>query len=326
MPVKITIIGLGQIGASIGMALGEQKESIQRIGNDKSSKIEREALELGAIDEVVHNLPSAVRDARLVILCIPLSQVKKILDFISQDLQAGTVLLDTAPIKAETFKEMKDSLPDGVYYIGLVPALNPAYLHSSDLGLNSAKSDLFQKGVFFIDVPQGVPEAAVTLACDFVRLLGATPLLADPAESDGIMAAVHLLPQLAGAALLNATVDQPGWQEGRKLAGRAFASVTGGLAYHDEITSLSMSVLQNRENIIHALDVFIAALTGIREEIQRGDETGVDERLKSALKGHQRWLNERYAANWRETTSQPVDVPSFAERLFGTGVVRPKHK
>ena len=41
-------------------------------------------------------------------------------------------------------------------------------------------------------------------------------------------AAMHILPQLAAAALLDATVDKPGWQEARKLAGRPYAAVTAG--------------------------------------------------------------------------------------------------
>ncbi len=29
-------------------------------------------------------------------------------------------------------------------------------------------------------------------------------------------------------------------------------------------------------------------------------------------------------ADWREETSQPIDIPSFAERLFGTAIAKPK--
>ncbi len=39
---------------------------------------------------------------------------------------------------------------------------------------------------------------------------------------------MHVLPQLAAAALLDTTVDKPGWQEARKLAGRPYATVTAG--------------------------------------------------------------------------------------------------
>lgn len=323
MRIQITLIGLGQIGASIGLALQNHKETIERLGNDKKIENEREAHKIDAIDKEVHNLPEAVRSSRLIILSLPLNQVQETLEFISQDLKSGTVIMDTAPIKIGTIQLINELLPEDCYYIGLVPALNPAHLHASELGIASARADLFKKSVFIVDVPGGVPEVAVTLACDLVKMLGATPMLADTTESDGIMTSIHVLPQLAGAALLNATVDQPGWLEARKMAGRSFASVTGGLAYHDEIASLRMAVMENRSNSVHALDVLIAALQGMRDEIEQGDEAGIGERLEGALEGHKRWLNERYEASWHQSSTPPVDVPSFAERLFGTGLVKP---
>ena len=47
MPVQITIIGLGQIGASMGLALASHKD-ILRIGHDKKAEVEREALKKGS--------------------------------------------------------------------------------------------------------------------------------------------------------------------------------------------------------------------------------------------------------------------------------------
>jgi len=169
-----------------------------------------------------------------------------------------------------------------------------------------------------IDAPYGTPGEVVELASDLALLLGATPMLADLAESDGLMATMHLLPQLAAAALLNSTVDQPGWQEARKVGGRAYAAVTAGLAYQDDIDALGMAAMHNRTNIVRALDVLIAALHGLRDDIENLDEEGVAARLEQALEGHNRWLNERSAADWQEHTEKHIlDLPSFAERFFG---------
>jgi prephenate dehydrogenase len=317
MPVQITIIGLGQIGASIGLALGQYKDSILRLGHDKKIEVEREAQKKGAVDRTEHNLPSAVRDTRLVILCVPMSQVRETLEIISQDLKQGVIVLDTSHVKVEVMKWAKELLPEGCYYIGLVPAINPDLLHNLHFGLEAAQADLFTKGLFIIDAPYGTPGEAVALAADFVRLLGAAPLLADVAESDGLVARTHLLPQLVAAALLNATIDQPGWLEGRKLAGRAFAAVTAGLAYNDEIDSLRMAALQNRANVVYSLDVMLAALRALRDDIEQENDDGVAERLEAALQGRQRWMSERMAADWTEIKRELPDLPSFGERLFG---------
>jgi prephenate dehydrogenase len=318
MPTQITIIGLGQIGASMGLALAAHKDAILRVGHDKKLDVEREALKLGVADKMEHNLPKAVQDAKVVVLSIPVSQVRETLEFIAPDLKAGAVVLDISPIKADVQKWAKEFLPEGCYYVGLVPAINPEFLHDFQIGLTAAQPDLFTRGLFLVDAPYGTPEAAVITAMDFVRLLGAEVVLADPIESDGLMSTTHLLPQLVAAALLNATVDQPGWQDARKVAGRAYATVTAGLAYQDEIDSLRLSALHHRAGVVHALDLTIAALRGLRDDIESGNDDGVAMRLESALQGRKQWLEERRSADWAKSTrSEMSEIPSMSERLLG---------
>jgi prephenate dehydrogenase len=161
---------------------------------------------------------------------------------------------------------------------------------------------------------------------DFVRLLGANPILADIAESDGLISTTHLLPQLVSAALLNATIDQPGWQEARKVASRAYAAMTSGIEYNDEIDSLKISAMRNRAGVIHALDVTIAALRGLRDDLDQENDDGVATRLESALNARQRWMGERSAANWNPLTkTEAADAPSFFDRFLGTGFFKKTH-
>ena len=175
-----------------------------------------------------------------------------------------------------------------------------------------------------MDVPPNTPEEIVNRAMDFCRLLGAKPMLTDMLESDGLMTSVHVLPQLAAAALLNATIGQPGWQEARKLAGRPFAGVTSGMAYHDDAASLRDAVLANRTGTVHALDTLMAALKGLRDDIEQGNEEGVTMRLHDAVKDREAWLDERGEANWLKEGGDQEDVPSFGQHigqtLFGSTV------
>jgi prephenate dehydrogenase len=169
------------------------------------------------------------------------------------------------------------------------------------------------------------------LAMEFVNLLGAMPLLMDTAEADGIFSAMHVLPQLAAAALLDATVDKPGWQEARKLAGRPYASVTAGVAYHDDVDSLGGTALENRENIVRLLNSYISSLITLRDEIDANDRGAVITHLAEASQGRIHWFDERVAADWLKGEAQPIDAPSFGDRvnqmLFGSMVVdRSKRK
>ena len=243
MTIQITIVGLGQIGTSVGLALTGQTELLRRIGYDKDLETARRAEKMGALDRVDNNLPSAVREADLVLLSVPMDQIRDTMAAIAQDLKEGSVVMDTGPVKETAAAWAGELLPNDRYYVGLTPVFNPAYLHDTDSGLDAARADLFHGGLMAIVAPTRSNSEAIKLAADLTRLLGATPLFADPLEMDGLMAATHLLPQLLAAALLNATVDQPGWHEGRKVAGRAYAEGTAPIAFLNDPQSLRTSVL-----------------------------------------------------------------------------------
>jgi len=319
MPVQITIVGLGQIGASIGMALEPHTSLLYRVGHDKDLTTARSAEKQGAVDAVKLNLPASVREARIVILSLPLHEIRETLQIIAEDLPEGAVVMDTAPIKAPVVRWVEEYLPEGRYYVGLVPALNPGYLHRSESGLEAARADLFQGGVVAVSTIPGTPEEAVKLAMDLVALLGAAPLIADLLESDGLMTNTHLAPQFLAAALLNALVGQPGWDDARKLAGRPFATLTAALAYQDEMEALGEAALLNPEGFTRVLDQVIASLQGIRSEVADGDRERLRERLELALEGRQRWLSERTRADWsKRDKSELSEIPNLAERLFGS--------
>jgi prephenate dehydrogenase len=317
MPVQITIIGLGQTGASIGMALAQHKNIISTVGHDIELAVEHAALKKGAVEKTEHNLPKAVKEARVVLLALPIHQVRETLKFIVPDLMDGTVIIDTSPVKSQVAKWAQDILPEGCYYVGLVPTVGPEFLHNTETGLDSARADLFSKSIFLVDAPPGAPGEAVELASNLVQLLGATAMLTDIIESDGLMASAHLLPQLVSAALLNATVDQPGWKDTRKLAGRAYIAATSAVLTHDDAESLRMLALHNRENVSRSLGSMIAALQGLRDDIENGNDEGIKNRLQTAHEGRENWLNERTSANWVEMQREPADYPSTTERLFG---------
>ena len=313
MSVQITIIGLGQVGTSIGLALAEQK-SIKRVGHDKNYETARAAHKAGAVDETKINLPASVIDANIVLLCLPFSEIRETLKFIADDLQDGTVILDTAPAKVKVVEWINEFIPQGRYYVGLSPAAGANYLHGIDLGVEAARADLFNNGLFLVNAPSGTPGEAVKLATDLIELLGAQALFTDPMEADGLLASTHLLPQLAAAALLDATVDQPGWVEARKVAARPYATVTAAIAYHDEAQSLGDAALGTRESVLRVLDAYMSSLQKLRDEIDHGDDRSVAEFLEDAVKARDRWLHERSRADWQNPGTQ-TDSSSFGERM-----------
>jgi prephenate dehydrogenase len=332
MTVQITIIGTGMIGASIGLALGEQKDLFIRVGHDKDVRVANRAKDMGALDRLSINLPNSVENASVVILALPLDQIQETLKYIVADLQEDAVIMDTAPVKREVLGWMKELLPPKRYYVGLTPVLNPAYLDTAGSGVDAARADLFKDGLITILSPQGVPSEAIKLATDFSHLLGAEHLFIDPVEQDSMMASTRILPQLLAAVLLNTTVDQPGWYEARKLADRPFAVATSTMGLFGEADSLISQAISADEHLVRWIDSYMDNLYALRQQLAAKDTDNIRKELTQARAGREKWLQERNTANWAATESAPnVELPSakevFAHMItFGGGRKKKKPK
>ncbi len=319
MAVNVAIIGLGQIGTSMGLALAAHTDKVRRIGHDIAPEVIQQAKKMGAVDSVQYNLPSLAAEADVVILCLPFDQVKETLEIIAPDLREDVVVIDTSPIKAPVADWFKQLVPGKRHYVGLVPSIAPGYLAESVRGAEAARADLFQRAVIGIVAPAGTPEGAVTLASNLAQLVGGVPLFMDLAEADGLMTSVHILPQLVSASLINALVDQPGWKESRKLAGKPFMS---GQGMYDTGAALSQLALLNPENTVRLLDLAIAALQGLREAVSKNEAERVAFRMDAAAKNFAAWQADRLQADWvgedlgRPDTSQ---IGGLFQRMFGFG-------
>lgn len=315
MSVQLTIIGLGQIGASIGLALGGKKNILQRVGHDKNPEAARNAQKKDAVDKIMFNLPASIDGAKMVVLCLPLSEIIPTLEVIAQDLTEGAVVMDTALTKRETALWVQERMPAGRYYVGLYPSIRMEYLLDADTGLDAARADLFKDSVIMLDAPRGTDEAAINLASDFIHMLGAVPLFTSMDEADGLMASAHILPQLVSAALLRATVDQPGWQETLKMTGRPYALATAGLNGEDEVKSLGQAVTQNRANVLRALDNMLASLGDLRGILSNGDANEIATHLDKDRKNRERWWDNRSRAGYENRGTEKVESPSFGESI-----------
>ncbi len=91
---RIALIGLGQIGGSIGLAL-EDTGGWHRIGFDTRAGVRREALARGVVDEAARSLAEACRDVQLAVVSVPVDVLPRVIAEVAGALPAGAALLDT---------------------------------------------------------------------------------------------------------------------------------------------------------------------------------------------------------------------------------------
>ena len=330
MKLQLMIIGLGQIGASLGMALEGERASIRRVGFDINPQTAEQALKSGAIDESVHRLEDAVAEADAVIFAIPLDRIHEMMKQVAPAMKSSAAMMDTAPVKSKIVEWATELLPESCAYVGLMPVVAPQYLFSDQKGIAAAHADLFRGGMIAISTSSQSDSKAVKLAADIVRLLKAWPLFTDLTELDGVMTATHVMPQFLSAALLNATINQPGWREARKLSGRAYAEVTSPIAHFGDPASITSTAMLNRENTLRVLGGVIASLQALRADIQHENYAALTERLERARDGREQWWQDRQEANWsaenRPRLEKSAAASVFSDMLrFGGRTPRPKN-
>jgi prephenate dehydrogenase len=324
MKIKMTILGLGQIGASIGLALADKPDLIQRIGYDLEPKVMRRAKKIGAVDKTTPYIKKEIENSDAILVAIPTNEMRPMMEEMVPLMKKGAILLDTALSKEKVANWAVELLPEGCSYVGLTPVINPAYLVDTGSGIDSAQVDLFQNGMIAITAPPNTRPEAMQYAADLTTLLGANVLFADILEVDSVMSATHIIPRLMSAALLNATVDQPNWKDAGRMAGRAYAEVSGPTEHLGLPATLATNALQNRDHVLRVLNSVIASIADLRDDIAAEDADQLTQRLERASEGRTQWWKDRHpAANPDRKIS--VERPSISSMFFGE-MLRPDRR
>lgn len=328
MSPEIMIVGLGEIGASIGLALAQAEAGLSRIGYDPDSDVARAARKAGAVERLALNLERSCRGADLVILAVPSCDVRAYLEAIGPSLKPGAVVVDTSSLKLTALSWAAEHLPEGRAYIGAIPVVNPETLHFGAPGVGEPRADLFRGGLVAMVIPAKTSEAAVDIALSLVRYLEAAPFFIDPAEVDAVMATVEGLPALLAVALIRVAVQTAGWPEARRIAGRPFANlaIVGAL---QSPQNLEAALGLNRANVLARLDAAIGELSALRALIAREESEDLKVSLAEAVEAHDAWLAARQQADWGREELGKVELPQggMLDRLLGIGGnLRPKDR
>jgi cyclohexadieny/prephenate dehydrogenase len=96
---KLSLIGFGLIGGSIARAAREQSLAGEIVTTAHSAKTRARVTELGIVDSVVETNAEAVKDADLVILCIPVGACGPVAQEIAPYLKPGAIVSDVGSVK-----------------------------------------------------------------------------------------------------------------------------------------------------------------------------------------------------------------------------------
>src|SRR4051812_27328529 len=141
----LTILGVGLLGGSIGLAAKAVLSSCIISGYGHRRSTLDKAVQIGAIDEVYDDPAASVRKAELVILCTPVGLFEEIFAKIAPALPPGCVVTDVGSTKRSILSHAQKLLPNTVHFVASHPMAG-----SEKRGVEFARADLFQSALCLV--------------------------------------------------------------------------------------------------------------------------------------------------------------------------------
>lgn len=312
---RITIIGLGLIGGSLGLALRDP--TLEIVGWDTSRNSVSRALKMGAIDTDGKSLAASVESSNLVILATPLLAFPDVMKEIALALAPGATVTDTGSTKGVVMDWAETHLP-GVNFVGGHPMAGKEVP-----GVENADAALFKGATYCVCPSSTASRSAVDAVMAIVDYVGAVPYFPEPREHDAMVAATSHLPLLLSSALMTLVSSSESWREIRRVASSGFSGAT---RLASTVPSMSTGIcITNREAIEHWIDRFIEELLGYKTLLAAAEED-VRTGLSAARDSREDWLAGRDSSpGWR-----PPPVPGIGEQvsslLLGEALVNRSRK
>jgi len=275
---KITIIGVGLIGGSLGLALKKKKPNFKIVGIDKQ-EITEKAITRGAINEGTISLEEGIKEADVVIMATPVKTILKLLPQINPFLKKGCLVTDTGSTKQKIVQRANKVLSKDVFFIGGHPMAG-----SEKYGIDSADSHLFQDKTYILTPTKKSNLITIEKISSLIKMIGANRLILDHLEHDRIVGAVSHLPQIIAVSLINA-IGELALPENNN---NYFKAIGEGFKDMTRIASSPYKIWEdicetNQKNILKMIQEFRNYLEAIEDKL-KNDPSSLKEEFQKASK------------------------------------------
>ncbi|SDE09502.1 cyclohexadieny/prephenate dehydrogenase [Paracoccus isoporae] len=263
---KVALIGLGLIAGSIALAARESGAAGRISGTARTAKTRSAARDLQLCDEIVDNAAAAVRNADLVILCVPVGAMGKVMSEIKPHLKPGAVITDVGSVKQEVIAEVSPHLPDHVHFIPGHPLAG-----TEQSGPYSGFAGLFSNRWWLLTpLPDTDPEELSRLR-RFIRALGANVEDMEPAHHDTVLAVTSHTPHLIAYTMVGVAdhLKRVTESEVIKYSAAGFRDFTRIAA--SDPTMWRDVFLNNKDAVLDILGRFTEELFVLQRAIRMGD-------------------------------------------------------
>ncbi|QPC43918.1 prephenate/arogenate dehydrogenase family protein [Kaustia mangrovi] len=263
---RVALIGLGLIGSSLCHAMRREGLAGHIAGHARSGRTRETAIGIGLVDSIHETAAEAVRDADLVVLCVPVGVCGVVAEEIAGALKPGAILTDVGSVKGAVVRDVAPHVPDGVHFVPGHPIAG-----TEQSGPESGFAELFDERWCILTPPPGADEEAVARLEAFWQRCGSSVERMTPEHHDLVLAIVSHVPHLiayniVGTASDLETVTQ---SEVIKFSAGGFRDFTRIAA--SDPTMWRDVFLLNRDAVLETLGRFSEDLAALQRAVRWGD-------------------------------------------------------
>jgi cyclohexadieny/prephenate dehydrogenase len=296
---RVALIGIGLIGSSISHALRRRGLVETIVGNAKTEATRATALRLGLVSAAYESPADAVKEADLVILCVPVGAYGAIAQEIAPHLAPGAILTDVGSVKSAVIRDVGPHVPAGVHFIPGHPIAGTE--HS---GPEAGFAELFDNRWCVLTPPNGVDPEALQKLRRLWEGMGSNVEIMTAEHHDLVLAITSHVPHLIAYNIVNtaAHLERVTDSEVIKFSAGGFRDFTR-IASSDP-TMWRDVFLNNKEAVLEMLGRFTEDLTALQRAIRYGEGDTLFE-LFSAARAIRRGIIE---------AGQDTPAPDFGRR------------
>ena len=287
-------MGAGLIGGSLTLALKNAGVVQNVTGIGRRVEVMQHAVELGLIDRFVQpNTPeyaAAVASADVIVLAMPVGQTQAVLRDLLPHLAPHTIITDAGSTKQSVYDDARAVLGERIHQFVLAHPIAGREVN----GPQAALADLYvNKKIMVCPLPQpahNTPEQITTVVAMW-QATGGLVYQMDLQAHDAIFAAVSHVPHVLAYALMNHVADSNLSDDKFAMAGAGFRDFTRIAAASPEMWR--DVCLNNREAILHDLDVYLAHVQQLRDKIAASDGDEILSEFTRASEKRLAWGKEQ---------------------------------
>lgn len=281
---KISIIGVGLLGGSLGLAVRERQLAGRVEGWVRRKESVTECNETDVADRVTTDLKAVVAGADLIVLCIPVEHMRATLEPALRSLKPDAIVTDVGSVKSVVVRDLEPMIAKaGGHFIGSHPMAG-----GERGGIAWARSDLFAHAVCAVTPTETASAAAVEKLTEFWESMGMRVLRLTAELHDELVARSSHLPHLLAAALAGYVLDPKFPTQQRNLCAGGFRDSTRIASGPVEMWKGIISA--NRTNLAKDIAALEVRLSELRSALERNELAAVERVLREAHDRRESWL------------------------------------